>query len=35
MTLLKKQTVHRVQGTMDGKKGGGDNAATTNHRVAD
>jgi len=30
MSLLKKQTVQRVRSTMDGKKGGDDNAATTN-----
>jgi len=30
MTLLQKQTVHRVERTTDGKKGGEGNAATTN-----
>jgi len=30
MTLLQKQTAHRVQTTMSGKKGGEANAATTN-----
>jgi len=30
MTLLQKQTAHRVESTMDGKKGGEGNAATTN-----